>query len=170
MLKNKKHGEVMQPYALREAHTLNFLRAINPLITYEVSERFQLGYQPKRLFLKWIRLFRLMILMDRHLPDPRSTPSSLLKRQRRYLQASTTDPRIVMYHHDRAQSISTKREKRTDCSLWTLSLWGLLTPPRVWGTALLLSDCHQTRSLISSSAQRGQAKLYSTQGEVQEAA
>jgi len=38
MLKNKKHGDVMQPYALRASTTLWFLQAIDPSLTYEIIE------------------------------------------------------------------------------------------------------------------------------------
>ena len=36
MLKNKKHGDVMQPYQQRASTTVDFLNAINPFVTYEV--------------------------------------------------------------------------------------------------------------------------------------
>jgi phosphopantetheine adenylyltransferase len=39
MLKNKKHGDVMQPYRQRADTTNDFLKAINPSVTYEVRRR-----------------------------------------------------------------------------------------------------------------------------------
>lgn len=39
MLKNKKHGDVMQPYQQRASTTVDFLNAINPSVAYEVPGR-----------------------------------------------------------------------------------------------------------------------------------
>jgi phosphopantetheine adenylyltransferase len=39
MLKNKKHGDVMQPYQQRASATVDFLNAINPSVAYEVPGR-----------------------------------------------------------------------------------------------------------------------------------
>ncbi|ELR12654.1 cytidylyltransferase [Acanthamoeba castellanii str. Neff] len=38
MLKNKKHGDVMQPYQQRASTTVDFLNAINPSVAYETIE------------------------------------------------------------------------------------------------------------------------------------
>lgn len=45
MLKNKKHGDVMQPYEHREGRTVSFLKAINPTLTYEVQGSSRLDVQ-----------------------------------------------------------------------------------------------------------------------------